>query len=78
MLTTGDGTGVSWYTTGVAHVPVTFPEGMADCRHCWACYYSDAFDVYRCTSLGREAYIEKSELNQRHRLCPVEFPETPF
>lgn len=68
--------GVDWYCSGIAKFPVYFPEGQANCRHCEFCYYVEAFGIYRCRLTG--AYIEKSELSERGRSCPIEFEETVF
>ena len=65
-----------WYTCGEARFPVYFPEGMADCRHCPFCRYLEDFRVYRCRLT--DDYIERQDLDGRHRRCPIVFDETPF
>ena len=67
-----------WYTYGVAHVPVSFPEGKADCRHCRFVRFMEPYRLYRCALLTTENLIEPSKLDELHPLCPIEWAETPF
>ncbi len=65
--------GITSYDRGTIHLPIYFPEGKADCRHCGFCWYSDPFGVYRCRLT--DEYIEKPELNIRGERCPIEMEE---
>ena len=65
--------GVNFYTTGIARFAVHFPNGHVNCRHCHFCRHREGFDIFICRLT--DEYIEKSDLNKRHRLCPIEFEE---
>ena len=65
---------VDLYAMGTAVFPVFFPHGKADCRHCRFCRYSEPFALFRCSLT--DAYMDKAELNYRHRTVPIQFEET--
>ena len=67
---------VEFYTKGTVKMPIYFPHGKADCRHCHFCRHREAFDIFQCALT--EEYIEKYELDERGINCPVELAETPF
>lgn len=67
---------VDFYAEGIVNMRICFPHGKADCRHCRFCRFRDAFNLYQC-SLTDEL-IEKYQLDERGRECPVELQEAPF
>ena len=68
--------GVSWYTRVTMRFDYFFPEGLADCRHCDFCTYSENFQTYRCRLTNE--FVDKSQLNSRGQMCPAVFDDTPF
>lgn len=68
--------GVDWYTKGIATVPVYYPSGNADCRHCSFIGTNKTLDIAYCKFTGE--YIERNMLNKRGAQCPVVFEETTF
>lgn len=67
---------VDYYTVGHLNMTIPFPNGFADCRHCRFCWFSDAFNVYRCRLT--DAYIDKKELSLRELHCPIEIETAAF
>lgn len=67
---------VEYYAVGVVKMRICFPHGKADCRHCRFIRYRDALGLYQCTLT--DELIEKHQLDDRGRECPVEMQETPF
>jgi len=65
--------GIERYTKGVASVPVHFPEGKANCRHCTFMRYVDYRKTYYC--ILSEGYIDISELDRRPVHCPITMNE---
>lgn len=70
------GTGIRWYTEGIARFAVYFPEGECVCRVCPYCYSRPEFGNFKCGLM--DVYIAKVDLNTRHPICPIEFQETEF
>lgn len=69
---------VDFYAKGIAIVPVYFPEGQINCRHCLDfCKYNKDLQTYYCLLTHR--YIDKNHLNKRDTFCPIELEvsETP-
>lgn len=63
--------GVSWYTTGYAIVPVPFPEGRTVCAHCP--YITRRYGIrFECQLTGEQLLYPDSV---RGNQCPVVFPE---
>lgn len=67
---------VEYYAEGVVRMRICFPHGKADCRHCRFIRYRDALGLYQCTLT--DELLEKYQLDDRGRECPVEMQETPF
>ena len=67
---------VEFYAKATLKMPVFFPHGKADCRHCRFCRFRDAFGLYQCSLT--DGLVEKYELDGRHMECPIEFEEVPF
>lgn len=65
--------GVDFYIKGEAKVPVFFPKGKADCRHCTFHRYTDSYRTYHCALT--DMYIDHVELDRRPEHCPVVFPD---
>lgn len=65
--------GVRWYTEGIARFAVYFPEGKTNCRNCRFCHAREAFGNFYCRLA--DVYIQKVELDERHKMCPIEFIE---
>jgi len=40
--------GVAYFVKGVAHVSVSFPEGVIKCHYCPYCYCESDLKRYRC------------------------------
>lgn len=65
------GDGVCYYTSGVAHVDVHFPENKVCCANCVPfCRYEEAFRRYSCRATGEQILTPFSTVGQ---LCPIEF-----
>lgn len=67
---------VEFYTEALVKMRIYFPHGRVDCRHCRFCGYREPFNLYQCKLT--EAYMEKSELDERNIFCPIEIQEAPF
>ena len=65
--------GVDFYKKGTAVVPVYFPHGEADCRHCSFLRNVEHISLHKCGLT--EALVERVDLDVRHPLCPVVFEE---
>lgn len=64
-------TGVRWYTSGYATVPVHFPEGRTVCQYCP--YITRQYGLRHACRLTDEILLyPESERGER---CPVIFPE---
>lgn len=70
--------GVSWYTTGVASVPISFPEGEIRCQYCRFLRYNKDFRHYRCGLGLEEDYIMDPFSYDRGPNCPIIFEKTEF
>lgn len=64
--------GIEFYVIADAHIKVPFPEGFLDCRHCPFRKYEPGFETFRCKLT--DEFLEKSNLNERGKMCPCEFP----
>lgn len=63
--------GVGYYTSGVAHVDVHFPENKVCCANCVPfCRYEEAFRRYSCRATGEQILTPFATIGQR---CPIEF-----
>ena len=63
--------GVSWYTGGVAHVPVYFPEDKVCCANCIPfCRYEEAFRRYSCRATGEQILRPDLTIGAQ---CPIQF-----
>lgn len=66
-----DSDGVGYYTSGVAHVDIHFPEDKVCCTNCVVfCRYEEAFKRYSCRATGEQLlhpFIRRGEM------CPIEF-----
>lgn len=67
---------VEFYAFGMVKMPVVFPHGKVDCRHCPFHKYLEPYQIYQCKLTER--FFEKCDLDQRQPFCPVEIQETPF
>lgn len=67
---------ILWYAEGRAEFPVSYQEGICDCRHCPWIRNNKHLQTIWC-ELTRE-YIDKANLNARGAKCPVILPETEF
>lgn len=67
---------VEFYAEGNVNMRICFPHGKTDCRHCRFCRFRDAFNLYQC--ILTDELIEKYQLDERGRECPVELHETAF
>ena len=61
--------GVMWYTKAWARIPVFFPEGRIECRHCPFLRYSQDSGLRYCKFINYP--IENEELNTQPKFCPV-------
>lgn len=63
--------GVSWYTSGTASVPIHFPENKVCCLNCIPfCRYEEAFKRYSCRATGEQLLYPEVTVGVR---CPIEF-----
>lgn len=62
--------GVSWYTRGVATVPVNFPEDFVCCQWCTYVRNEDSLKRHRCLLTGE--YLP-FPFTSRGNECPVVF-----
>lgn len=66
-------TGISYYTSGTAIVPVHFPEDKVCCANCIVfCRYEDAFKRYSCRATGEHIVYPFDTIGQ---LCPIQWKE---
>lgn len=67
--------GVNWYTKGMAHVPVFFPEDKVCCANCLSfCRYEDAFHRYSCRGLQADNHILRP-MDGILPNCPITFEQ---
>lgn len=65
--------GVPWYTSGVAHVPIHFPEDKVCCFNCIPfCRYEEAFRRYSCRATGEQLLYPGTTIGAQ---CPIQFKE---
>lgn len=63
--------GVPWYTSGVAHVPIHFPEDKVCCSNCVPfCRYEEAFRRYSCRATGEQLLYPNTTVGLQ---CPIQF-----
>ena len=64
---------VLWYTGGIAHVSVAFPEDRVRCSECKVfCRYEEAFRRYSCRATGEQLLYPFDTIGA---LCPIEFDQ---
>ena len=56
--------GVDYYKKGTATVPVYFPEGKVDCRHCPYLRNVEHLGLHRCAFT--DVLVDKIDLDDRH------------
>ncbi len=61
---------VSFYVTGVAHIPVHFPNGMTFCQWCPYLKYRDGLRRHQCGLTGE---FLPYPFDSRGNECPVIF-----
>lgn len=62
--------GVRYYTAGVAHVPVFFPENRVICQYCPFCRSEKELERYWCRLNNEMLYNPFSRIGGN---CPIEF-----
>lgn len=63
--------GVPWYTSGVAHVEVHFPENKVCCANCIPfCRYEEAFKRFSCRATGEQLLYPFTTTGA---MCPIVF-----
>lgn len=66
--------GVKYYTIGVAHVPVHFPENEVKCKYCAFCRAETELSRYWCRLVNRMVY--SPNMPGLPEFCPIELNET--
>mgnify|MGYP001272840348 CR=1 FL=1 len=65
--------GVGWYTSGVAHVEIHFPEDKVCCANCVPfCRFEEAFKRYSCRATGEQLLCPFATIGA---MCPIKFKE---
>lgn len=73
MAYSGNRDGVSYYTSGVAHVDVHFPENKVCCANCIPfCRFEEAFHRYSCRATGEQLLHPFQQIGH---MCPIQFKE---
>lgn len=63
--------GCGWFTSGVAHVDIHFPEDRVCCVNCVPfCRYEEAFRRYSCRATGEQLLTPFATIGH---LCPIQF-----
>ena len=65
--------GIDYYTTGIAHVVVNFPENVTACCYCSFCYAEESLKRHKCRLTG-EIIVNPYNL-YRGANCPIVFEE---
>lgn len=60
--------GVKWYTSGIAHVSVHFPEDAVCCKYCSFCRAESELGRYWCRLLNSMVYAPNSGVLEN---CPI-------
>lgn len=64
---------VDFYTTGIATVPIHFPNGDVSCRYCRFCKCDERFRRFSCTLTLPESWV--MDIGIRQDWCPLKFEE---